>query len=94
MINYLLFVALYLVFCNWIQIYYLLGKPLKQNRQLKTVDGKGLLSKLNKKTGFRLSIKTISEKKKAIGFMVSSPPFRPVMLFSERLYNLLTPDEF
>lgn len=94
MINYLLFTSVYLVFCNWIQIYYLLGNLLKPNRQVKTVNGKELLSKLNKKTGLQLTIKTMSEKRKAIGFMVSSPPFKPVMIFSERLYNLLTPDEF
>jgi Zn-dependent protease with chaperone function len=92
--TYLLFIIIYLGFCNWIQIYYLLGNFIKPKHQLKTVDGKGLLFRLNKKTGLNLTIKTLSENKKAIGFMVSTPPFKPVMLFSERLYKLLSRDEF
>lgn len=84
----------YLIICNWIQIYYLLGNILKPKRVIKTVNGKGLLSILKKKTGLDLIIKTMSEKKKAIGFMVSTPPFKPLMIFSERLYKLLNKDEF
>ncbi len=94
MFNYLFFVLIYLIVCNWIQLYYLLGNVLKPHHKLTTVDGKGILSKLNKKTKLNLTIKTIAEKKKAIGFMVTSPPFKPVMLFSERLYNVLNPSEF
>jgi Zn-dependent protease with chaperone function len=85
---------IYFVVCNWIQLYYLLGNLIKPKHKLITVNGKGLLSKLKKKTGIDLVIKTMSERNKAIGFMVSMPPFKPMMIFSERLYQLLNKDEF
>lgn len=87
-------VVIYLAICNWIQIYYLLGNLLKSKKVIKSVDGKGLKNKLKKITGLNVEIKTMSEKEKAIGFMVSSPPFRPIMIFSERMYKLFTKDEF
>lgn len=87
-------ILLYFGICNWIQIYYLLGNLIKPKHKIITVNGKGLLPSLKKKTGLDLVIKTMSEQKKVIGFMVSMPPFKPVMIFSERLYKLLNKDEF
>lgn len=92
--TYVFSILIYIGICNWIQLYYLLGNLIKPKHKITTVDGKGLLPKLKKKTGLDLVIKTMSEKNKAIGFMVSSPPFKPVMIFSERLYKLLTKSEF
>ncbi len=92
--QYVLFILVYLIICNWIQLYYLVGNLVKPKSKLTTVDGKGLLSLIKQKTGLDVSIKVMSEKKKMIGFMVSSPPFKPVMIFSERLYSLLNKDEF
>lgn len=86
--------TIYFIVCNWIQLYYLLGNLIKPKNKIVAVNGKGLLPKLKKKTGLDLVIKTISERNKAIGFMVSMPPFKPMMIFSERLYRLLNKDEF
>lgn len=46
-----------------------------------------------KKTRLPLSIKILDEKEKMIGFMIGSPPFKPLMLFSEKLYKAFTDDE-
>ena len=94
MIRYLPFSIIYFLLCNWIQIYYLLGNLLKTKTGIISVDGKGLLPLLKRKTGLNLTIKIMPEKKRMIGFMVSTPPFKPVMIFSDKLYRLLTKDEF
>ncbi len=90
---YVVFALLFLGLSNWIQLRYLLGN-LFVHHKLSNTDGKGLLASLNRKTGLNLSIKLIDGRDKAIGFMVSSPPFKPVMIFSEKLYELLNKDEF
>lgn len=90
----IIFAVIYLCFCNWIQIYYLLGNLLRPKNKLITVDGKGLLKLLKSKTGLDLTIKVMNERKKMIGFMVGSPPFKPVMIFSQRLYSAFDRDEF
>jgi len=82
----IVFVFLFLGFCNWLQVRYLFGNLAKKHKLI-DIDGKGLLSSLNKKTGLNLSIKLMNEKDKAIGFMVSSPPFKPIMIFSEKHTN-------
>lgn len=92
--TYILFAFAYFGLCNWIQIYYLLRNSVKPKRQMQTVDGKGLLPKIKQKTGLEVTIQTMSEHKKMIGFMVSSPPFKPIMIFSEKLYSAFTSDEF
>lgn len=94
MISIILFIIIYFFFCNWIQLYYLAGNLIKPGVRLTVVDGKGMLTKLNHKTGLKMTIKTMPEKNKMIGFMVSSKPFPPVMIFSERLYAGLNNDEF
>ena len=48
---------------------------------------------MKEKTKLPLSIKIMDEKNKMIGFMVSSPPFKPLMLFSEKLHKAFTDDE-
>lgn len=90
----IIFTVIYLGFCNWIQIYYLLGNLIKPKHKVISVDGKGLKTQLKKKTGLDVSIKLMSEKRKMIGFMVNSPPFKPVMIFSQRLYDSFNRDEF
>lgn len=91
---FILFTVIYFCLCNWIQIYYLAGNLFRSKSRLAAVNGKGLLLKLNKKTGLDLTIKVMPEKRKMIGFMISSPPFKPVMIFSEKLYNSLDRKEF
>lgn len=94
MSNQIIFSIIYFGVCNWIQIYYLFGNFLKPQRKITTVDGRGLLPSIKKKTGLDVSIKLMSEKKKMIGFMISTPPFKPVMIFSQKLYEILNRDEF
>lgn len=84
----------YFALCNWIQIWYLLGNLIKPKKnKLTPFENKKLLLKMREKTKLSLSIKIMDEKEKMIGFMVSSPPFKPLMLFSERLYKAFTDDE-
>ena len=84
----------YFALCNWIQIWYLLGNLIKTKKNKNfPFENKKLLLKMREKTKLPLSIKIIDEKNKMIGFMVSSPPFKPLMLFSEKLYKAFTDDE-
>lgn len=85
---------LYFGLCNWIQIRYLLGNLVKPRKNtFIPFENKKLLAKMRKKTKLPLSIKILDEKKKMIGFMISSPPFKPVMLFSEKIYKSFSDDE-
>jgi len=93
-INLVLGSIFYFLLCNWIQIWYLLGNLLKQKEnKITPFENKKLLLKMREKTKLPLSIKIIDEKTKMIGFMISSPPFKPLMLFSEKLHNAFTEDE-
>jgi len=78
----------YFFVCNWIQLWYLLGNLIKPKKnKITSFDNKKLLLKMREKTKLPLSIKIMDEEKKMIGFMISSPPFKPIMLFSSRLYK-------
>lgn len=92
--GFIVFIIFYFGLSNWIQLRFLLGNIFKSKAKLVKTNGKGLIKTLNKKTGLDLKILLIDEKEKAIGFMVSSPPFKPVMIFSDRLYKLLNKKEF
>jgi len=71
-----------------------LGNLIKPNKQkTSSFENKKLLLSMRKKTKLPLTIKILEEKNKMIGFMVSSPPFKPLMLFSEKLYKSFTDDE-
>jgi len=84
----------YFSLCNWIQIWYLFGNLIKPKKnKITPFENKKLLLKMREKTKLPLSIKIMDEKDKMIGFMVSSPPFKPLMLFSEKLHNSFTDDE-
>lgn len=93
-INLILASIVYFGLCNWIQIRYLLGNLIKPNNdKIIPFENNELLARMRKKTKLQLSIKILDEKKKMIGFMISSPPFKPVMLFSEKLYQSFNDDE-
>lgn len=93
-INLVLGSIFYFSLCNWIQIWYLLGNLIKpQKNKITSFENTELILMMRKKTKLPLSIKIIDEKNKMIGFMVSSPPFKPLMLFSEKLYKSFTDDE-
>jgi Zn-dependent protease with chaperone function len=93
-INLILGGFFYFCMCNWIQIWYLLGNLIKPKKnKLTPFENKKLLLKMREKTKLSLSIKIMDEKDKMIGFMVSSPPFKPLMLFSEKLNKSFTDDE-
>lgn len=84
----------YFSLCNWIQIWYLLGNLIKsKSNKFIPFENKELLRKMKEKTKLNLYIKIMDEKDKMIGFMVSSPPFKPLMLFSEKLHKAFTDDE-
>jgi len=91
----LIFASLfYFGLCNWIQIRYLLGNLIKPRKNtFIPFENVKLLAKMRKKTKLQLSIKILGEKKKMIGFMISSPPFKPVVIFSEKLYRSFDNDE-
>lgn len=92
--NLILAGILYFGLCNWIQIWYLLGNLIRPKKdKITPFENKKLLLKMREKTKLSLSIKIIDEKDKMIGFMVSSPPFKPLMLFSEKLHKAFTDDE-
>lgn len=94
LVNLLLGGIFYFTLCNLVQIWYLLRNLIspKKNKFI-PFENKKLLQKMNEKTNLNLSIKIIDEKNKMIGFMVSYPPFKPLMLFSEKLYKAFTEDE-
>jgi Zn-dependent protease with chaperone function len=95
MVKLLLFTFLYNLIANWIQIYYLgknLFNPIKKD-PLQDEISLELKERMESVTGLDLKIKIIAENKKAIGFMMTSPPFPPVMLFSKRLYDLFNDEE-
>jgi len=93
-INLVLGGIFYFSLCNWIQIWYLLGNIIKPKKNKFIIfENKELLRKMKEKTKLPLSIKIMDEKNKMIGFMVSSPPFKPLMLFSEKLHKAFTDDE-
>jgi len=87
------YTIIYFVVCNWIQIIYLLGNILKPKQKILTLNNKELISKYKIKTGLTLSIKIINEERLMIGFMISSPPFKPIMIFSSKLYQAFNKDE-
>ena len=93
-INLILTSTVYFGLCNWIQIRYLLENLIKLRKNIIIpFENEKLLAKMRKKTKLPLSIKILDEKNKMIGFMISSPPFKPVMLFSKKLYKSFNDDE-
>lgn len=84
---------LYFALCNWLQITYLLANLIKQHNTPFPYANRNLILKMRKKTHLPLVIHVMNEKHKMIGFMVSSPPFKPLMLFSKKLVEVFSDDE-
>ncbi|MBI4990960.1 M48 family metalloprotease [Candidatus Gottesmanbacteria bacterium] len=92
MVNYFLCIIIFLGIANWGTIYYFVLHLFKPGQKLVDIDDKELISKARKKTGLKVSIK-IMDIDKMIGFMISAPPFPPVMLFSRKLFEAFDKDE-
>lgn len=91
-LKYLLFTVIFLGIANWISVYYFLINLFKPRQKLVSVKDKEMLAKLKRKTGLDSSIR-LMEINKMIGFMISSPPFPPVMVFSNKLFNAFNNNE-
>lgn len=86
---------LFNLIANWIQFYYL-GKNLlnpTQRKALHNLEDESLRKRVNDVTGLDLKIRIMDENLKAIGFMMTSPPFAPVMIFSKKLISLFNESE-
>lgn len=92
MFDYLLLTVVFLGIANWLSFYYLFLQLVKPRQKLIPIDNKELIGRIKKKTGLKIGIK-IMEINKMIGFMVSSHPFPPIMVFSKKLFNSFNKDE-
>lgn len=88
----MLFIIIFLSIANWGTIYYFLYNFLKPGQKLIDIKDKELINTAKKKTGLNIIIK-IMEIDKMIGFMISSPPFPAVMVFSKKLFDNFNKDE-
>lgn len=93
MIQFVFYSIIFLCIANWVQIRYLLGNTYRYQKIIQIQESR-LIKKLKKKTGLDVIIQVMDEDKKAIGFMLSSQPFKPVMIFSKKLYNEFNAHEF
>jgi len=86
----ILAIIVYFLFCNWIQIYYLAKNFLKPKPKVIPLLDDKLLTKYKSLTKLDLSINIIEENSLMVGFMLSSPPFKPIMVFSQKLFKNFT----
>lgn len=83
---------IFLGIANWGTFYYFFLHLFKPKQKLRSINDRELISNAKKKTGLKVSIK-IMDIDKMIGFMISAPPFPPVMLFSRKLFEAFDKDE-
>ncbi|MDO8609901.1 MAG: M48 family metalloprotease [bacterium] len=91
--NNIIYLLFYITICNLFQIKYLLSNLINPKKKLVDIKENSLIKKINNKTGLKIIIKIMCEEEKMIGFMVSSPPFKPMMIFSKKLYENFNSDE-
>lgn len=90
--NYFLFTIIFLGIANWGTVVYFLFHLIKPKQKLIDIKDKELINTAKKKTGLNIIIK-IMDIDKMIGFMISSPPFPAVMVFSKKLFDAFNQDE-
>lgn len=91
-LKYILFVIIFLGIANWGVFYYFFLHLFKPKQKLISINDKELINTAKKKTGLNIIIK-IMDIDKMIGFMISSPPFPAVMVFSKKLFNAFNKNE-
>ena len=87
-----LFILIFLVICNWFQLYSFLSIIVGPRYKTSSIDDKWIKSTVKKKTGLSLTDITIFHDKKMYGLMAGLP-FWPKMILSEGLYKSFNKDE-
>ncbi len=90
--NNFLFTLIFLGIANWGTVIYFLFHLIKPKQKLTTINDKRFISNVKNKTGLDVVIK-IMDIDQMIGFMISSPPFPAVMVFSRKLFDSFNRDE-
>ena len=90
--NIFLFILVYLLLCNWFQLYSFLSIFIGPKYRTSSVDDKWIKAVVKKKTGLSLLDITLFNDQKVYGFMAGLP-FWPKMILSKGLYTSFNKDE-
>lgn len=92
LINSIIFALIFLIICNWFQLYSFLPVIFGPKHETSSVDDKWIKLVVKKKTGLSLLDITIFHDQKMYGAMAGLP-FWPKMILSEGLYKSFNKDE-
>lgn len=90
--NLFLFIVVYLLICNWFQLYSFLSIIIGPKYKTSSINDTWIKTVVKKKTGLSLLDITIFHDQKMYGLMAGLP-FWPKMILSEGLYKTLNKDE-
>ncbi|MEI6462074.1 MAG: M48 family metalloprotease [bacterium] len=89
----IIIILAYFGLTNWVQIRFLLGNFFKPKSKSREIDFSKMTDLVKQKIGLDVTIKELPEQNKMIGFMVTQRPFKPIMVFSQKMLSSFNIDE-